>query len=138
MDRGSVTQKIEPRGVAASTPTSPCMASARCLTMARPRPVPPSLPRAAGVHAVEALENAVSVMGSEAGAVVRHLDTDVPRLSAPTNGEVPVSEHVLHRVVQEVDDDLIERVGIRLSPEVRRHGEFQREAFGFPFLINDL
>src|SRR6266850_2586416 len=43
-EAGSLTQKRLPEGPL-STPTSPLWACTRCLTMARPRPVPPS-PRA--------------------------------------------------------------------------------------------
>lgn len=38
---GSATQKTLPRGSLGTTPTSPSMASTRCLTMASPSPVPP-------------------------------------------------------------------------------------------------
>ena len=47
------------------------MPSARCLTIARPRPGAPELAAARLVHAVEALEDPRQVLGRDAGAVVR-------------------------------------------------------------------
>ena len=41
-DAGRWIQKIDPCGLAGSTPTCPSIASARCLTIASPRPVPPT------------------------------------------------------------------------------------------------
>ena len=68
---GRVTVKVDPRPAALSTSTRPPWASAMCLTRARPMPLPRTLRVRARVRAVEALEDALLLLGRDAGAVSR-------------------------------------------------------------------
>ena len=88
---GNRNQKMLPVGAFGSTPTSPLMLSTRCLTIERPRPVPPVSRERLGFDAVEPLEHALAVLRGDAGAVVAHLDADALAVGARPTQTCPSS-----------------------------------------------
>ena len=99
---------VVPLPTSLSTSTEPPWACIMCLTMERPRPVPPGRAAAALVHAVEALEDVGQVGGGNADAIVgdanRHRGFVAPGGDGDAPGRVGVGDGIFHQVV----DDLLE------------------------------
>src|SRR5712691_4762475 len=70
------------------------------------------LPRAAGVHTVEALEDAREVLGGDAGAGVGHPNDDVAAVSLRGHADTATPRRMPQRVIKEICEDLLQRVGI--------------------------
>ena len=80
--------------------------------MARPSPVPPEPRRATRVHPVEALEEPGQVVALDAGPGVRDLHVDAVAGAGRRHGGPPALRRVLHRVVEQVHEHLLERAGV--------------------------
>ena len=124
--------KIEPRPTSLSMVSAPRWRLTMCLTMARPRPVPPSCARAAGVDAVEALGQARQVLARRCPRPRRRRR---PRPGGPAGGRraAPACRHsarvtphravgaaVLDRVVDQVLEHLRQLVGVADRPAAGR------------------
>ena len=101
----------------------PC-SSARPRTSARPRPVPPRLAVVAVVDLAERLEHAVELVARNARAVVFDHDLEVAASARRAgNGDAPALGRELHRVGDQIDQDLLQRtlVGDRASAQRDRY-----------------
>src|SRR5258708_9959456 len=79
------------------------------------------LARAAGVGAIEPLEHARAVLVGDAGTVVADLDPDLVAAGTGRAGldpDVAVGPAVLDAVVDQVDHDMIERLGVGAHREL--------------------
>ena len=89
--------------------------------MARPRPVPPSLPGPGGgtlvAAPVEALEDPVPLRLRDAGTLVEDLQVQALGVGpAPgAHGDAAVRGAVLDRVVDQVGHDLVQPLGVRVG-----------------------
>ena len=115
-DCGSQTVKALPLPTVETISSRPSWRLRMCLTMARPRPVPPLLRLEVDADAVEALGQAVDVLARDAGAVVGDGDAVAVRVRlARRRGEDAHGRAlagVLHGVVDEVGEDLRELVAV--------------------------
>ena len=87
------------------TLTVPSNEWAKCLTIARPRPVPPSS-RDRSIHSVEALEHAVLIVRLDADAGVVNADLSQAAIGLPVERHAPSLGSVLHGIVQQIVEDL--------------------------------
>src|SRR6266850_5255476 len=71
------------------------------------------LPRAASVRAVEPLEDPLAVPGLDAGPGVDHGEDRELASAVSEDGDVPAVRSELDRVVEQVDEDLLQRAPVR-------------------------
>src|SRR5712664_4453849 len=75
-------------------------------------PRAPFLARAAGVHAIEALEDAGQVIGADTGAGVADSHDSVMSYALREDTDATAGWRVPQRVVEQVGEDLTQRLGI--------------------------
>ena len=81
-----------------------------CLTMARPRPVPPNSRLRALIDAVETLEKPWQIAAFDPAAVVPDANDHLVRLASRLDADRRARAAVLDRIVQQVDDRLFEQI----------------------------
>ena len=108
-----------------------------CLTIARPRPLRSrTLQAASPIDTVEPLEESVVMFRRDAAAAID--DGDAHVFVAPLDDEanLPARVAVLHRILQQIADRLLQQRGVRRGPDVPVAVDFYcHVAFGGPLLI---
>src|SRR5438552_15403461 len=93
-----------------------------------PEPGSSKLARAAGIRAVEALEDARLVLRLDAGAGIHDRQHHRRTEAVPEQGDPAAPRRELDRVVQQVDEDLLERAPIGHRAQPFRHVRIEHDA----------
>ena len=107
-----MNQKVAPRPGILSTPMVPLIASTRCLTNREAKAGAAHVARPAAVDAIEALEEARQVAWLDAGAGVGDLDAQGVPFQLCVQADLRARAAILDRVVEQVGEDLLERLAI--------------------------
>ena len=96
--------------------------------IARPRPAPPRVGAAHAVAAVEALEDALEILGRDARTLVVDLERHraAARRGRRAQRDAPGPRRVAHRVLDEVHDDLVDALGVARDDAARRGASIEK------------
>ena len=120
---GSATKKVEPRPSSLSNQMRPRCASAIWRAMARPRPSAALSTLPCSVDLEEALEDAWLVLAWDADTLVRHGQHHFQPLLRRSHGHDPAGTRELHRVMQQVEQQLPQPLGV--APDRWQRGSWQ-------------
>src|ERR1700733_153858 len=109
---GQAKEKCRPKAQFALTANAPARGVDDMLGNRQPQPSAPGFPRPRLVDPVEALKDTRQVLIRDARAEVLHVELDHPFLPARPHPYAASSLAVFHRVLDQVSEDLAERIKI--------------------------